>query len=278
MNIVALTLKVDDKFRIDCRELLPENLCALNAEEIAQRKILIGSGATQKPISELFDISVEPAESVGESCLKLHNTNTQLHHVGAGMSGGRILVSGDVGDYVGHGLNNGEVIVNGNAGDFVGSGQADGLIHIKGSVGNYAGGAADTEMQGLKGGTLVISGTSGQYLGYKMRRGIIVAQDSVAEHCANNMIAGTIILGNQCGAHLGLGMRRGTVIFLEKTEIALPTFNLCGSFSLPFLTVLRHHLHSINHHAAMRLAKIRTVRRFCGDLGYDGQGEVLIAN
>ena len=123
----------------------------------------------------------------------------------------------------------------------------------------------------------MISGSSGDYLGYKMRRGIIIAQDHVADHCANNMIAGTIILGANCGDHLALGMRRGTVFFLEKTKPKLPSFNLCGSFALPILTVLRHHIHDTNHHVALRLAKIQSVKRYCGDLGYNGQGEILIA-
>ena len=272
MNTVTLSLKAEPDNWVDCRSLVPTVLCPLSESEIAEHPIEVGS--TQHSVGELFDIKVSP----GDQHVKITNACRRLQYIGAEMSEGRINVDGDVGDYLGYGLKNGEVLVNGNGGDYVASGQRDGLIHVKGSVGNFAGGAADTEMQGLKGGTLMIAGTSGSYLGYKMRRGIIIAHDNVGDHCANNMIAGTIILGNRCGDHLGLGMRRGSIIFLEKVKLELPTFNPCGSFSLAFLTILRHHLHSINHHIAMRLAKIRKVRRLCGDLGYDGQGEVLIAD
>ena len=272
MTSVTLSLKVEGHQRINCKALQPAALCALDETKIAKLKLPVGR--KQTPLAELFDIAVDD----GDSVLTISSASGQLDYLGAGMTEGRLIVNGNAGNYLGHGLADGEIIVNGSAGHFAGSGQQNGLIHIKGNAGDYAGGAAPTEMQGLKGGTLMITGTCGNYLGYKMRRGIIIAHDNVGEHCANNMIAGTVILGNKCGGSLGLGMRRGTVIFLEKTKLELPTFNLCGSFSLPILTVLRHHLHSINHHAAMRLAKIQTVQRFCGDLGYDGQGEVLVAN
>lgn len=225
-------------------------------------------------VSDHFNIDI----SEGQQFLRIKSATPSLTYIGAAMTGGRLIVDGDVGDYLGFELVDGEIIANGNAGAFTGSGQTDGLIHVKGSVGDYAGGASDTKMQGLKGGTLMISGTSGDFLGYKMRRGIIIAQDHVGDHAASNMIAGTIILGNSCGSNLGLGMRRGTVIFLEKTKLDLPSFNLCGSFSLPILPVLRHHVHNINHHIAIRLSKVQTVQRYCGDLGYNGQGEILIAD
>ena len=244
----------------------------MTTSDIAEITLKVG-GVAQR-LGDLFEIESQP----GDQHLKIQNADSNFRYVGAEMNGGRIVVEGDVGDYLGYGLIQGDIMVNGNAGNFAASGQRNGLIHVKGSVGDYAGGAADSEMQGLKGGTLMITGNSGDFLGYKMRRGIIVAHDNVGDYCANNMIAGTIILGNRCGGFLGLGMRRGTVIFLDKVKLELPTFNLSGSFSLPFLTILRHHLHSINHHVAMRLAKIRKVKRFCGDLGYDGQGEVLVAD
>ena len=277
MNGVTLTLKRQPKASIDCRSLLPESLCEMAAQEIAE--LVLSEGREMQSVGDLFDIDV----TSGEQHLRIKGATAALTYIGAGMSRGRLIVDGDAGDYVGYDLSDGELIVNGNVEAFAGSGQKDGLIHIKGSAGDYAGGAADTKMQGLKGGTLMISGACGNYLGYKMRRGIIIAHDIVGDHCANNMIAGTIILGNRCGANLGLGMRRGTVIFLEKLNLdkikqELPTFNLSGSFSLPIMTVLRHHLHETNHHIAMRLAKIQSVSRYCGDLGYDGLGEILIAN
>lgn len=261
---------------VDCRSLLPETLCAMTRDDIAGLSLSDGVNASRSigTISDVFDIDL----SEGEHFLRIKNATPALSQIGTTMTDGRLIVDGDVGDYLGNELSGGELIVNGNAGAFVGCGQTNGLIHVKGSVGDYAGGAADTKMQGLKGGTLMISGTSGDFLGYKMRRGIIIAQEQVGNHVANNMIAGTIILGSTCGEHLGLGMRRGTVIFLEKTKLELPSFNLCGSFSLPILTVLRHHVHNINHHIAIRLSKLQSVQRFCGDLGYDGQGEVLIAD
>ena len=271
MNTVTLNLKTEPRSWVDCRELQPLSLCSLDPLEIAAIKLVVGTEV--HPLGDLFDVEATP----GEPHLIIKNACRRLHYVGAKLNGGRIVVEGDVGDYLGCDLKHGEVLVNGNAGNFVASGQLDGLIHVRGNVGDYAGGAADTKMQGLKGGTLMISGLSGNFLGYKMRRGIIIAHENVGDHCANNMIAGTIILGSQCGNYLGLGMRRGSVIFLEKVEPDIPTFNPCGSFSLPILTILRHHVHLINHHIAMRLAKIQKVRRFCGDLGYDGQGEVLIA-
>ncbi|MEM7467581.1 MAG: formylmethanofuran dehydrogenase subunit C [Pseudomonadota bacterium] len=271
MNAVTLTLKPDLIDLVDCGDLLPAKLCPMSSDEIGKQKLKVAR--SMRPVADIFDIETAP----GDATLRIRGGTNRLQRVGAGMDGGRLIVDGNVGDYLGHELISGELLVSGDAGDFAASGQRDGLIHVKGNVRDYAGGAADAEMRGLKGGTLVVSGLCGDFLGYKMRRGIIIAHDVVGDYCANNMIAGTIILGQKCGNYLGIGMRRGTVLFLEKTKIDLPTFNLCGQFSLPILTVLRHHLHSVSHQAAMQLAKIQKVQRYCGDLGFDGQGEILVA-
>lgn len=271
MSSVTLSLKEALDGSLDCRSLTPAKLCTQPLEKLA--KLPLVHRGSKRLLADLFDINIED----GENSLRINNSTAQLRHLGAAMDGGRLIIDGNVGDYLGHDMRDGEIIVNGNAQKFAGSGQRAGLIHVRGSVGDFAGGAADGEMQGLKGGTLMVSGQCGDYLGYKMRRGIIIAHDNVANHCANNMIAGTIILGSKCGNQLGLGMRRGTVIFLDKLSSELPTFNLCGDFPLAFITVLRHHIHNTNHHIAMRLAKIKQVTRYCGDLGYDGQGEILVA-
>jgi hypothetical protein len=73
-------------------------------------------------------------------------------------------------------------------------------------------------------------------------------------------------------------MRRGTIVVLREATAIPSTFNDCGTYSLAFLALLSRYVGSVNRKAYLRLRSVRQVRRFAGDIGCGGQGELLIAS
>jgi formylmethanofuran dehydrogenase subunit C len=90
------------------------------------------------------------------------------------------------------------------------------------------------------------------------------------------MVAGTIAVGGTTGRWPGLAMRRGTLFLLQNPPELLPTFNDCGIHPFTVLTLLvRAWRRFPGRFAALPEAGLR-VRRYMGDLGNDGRGEILI--
>jgi formylmethanofuran dehydrogenase subunit C len=89
------------------------------------------------------------------------------------------------------------------------------------------------------------------------------------------MIAGTIVILGQTGTQTGLAMRRGTLL-LTRDPVSRPaTFNDNGCHDLGFLSLL---VRSLQEEAAVSDLAERgsRVRRWLGDLGCDGKGEILV--
>jgi formylmethanofuran dehydrogenase subunit C len=69
-----------------------------------------------------------------------------------GMSGGLVIITGNVGDRAGDLMRRGTVLIEGNAGSYCGSRMLAGTIGVLGNVGNYAG-------YGMRRGTLLLTQT-----------------------------------------------------------------------------------------------------------------------
>ena len=85
----------------------------------------------------------------------------------------------------------------------------------------------------------------------------------------------TIVALGQVGSHPGYLMRRGTVILADSRARPLPTFNDNGEHELLAIHLLLESLVEYGS-AFRRLAKQRRFRRWVGDLGAGGQGEILL--
>jgi formylmethanofuran dehydrogenase subunit C len=105
---------------------------------------------------------------------------------------------------------------------------------------------------------------------------MLLIEGDTGDYCAARMVAGTIAVLGTTGKSPGLAMRRGT-LWLHRAPVALlPTFADCGEHSLPVLTLLiRSWRHLPGRFATLPDTALR-VRRFMGDLGNDGRGEILI--
>lgn len=270
MKGLTLTLQDPPAFELDARELLPGTLLAKTRDDV--RSLRVAQGRRRAAIGDLFDVADND-----DGVLRIENATPRLRHLGRGMLDGRLEISGTTGDGIGTDMRGGTIVVDGDAGDFVGCGMRGGVIDIGGNAGDFVGGALPDAPLGLRDGVIRIGGNVGVRAGDRMRRGLLIVNGDADRYCGANMIAGTIVVTGRAHDGIGLGMRRGTIL-LTREPVSIPaTFNPCGRYALAVLELLRRHVASIDPRVARRLGRFREVRRFAGDRGADGQGELLIA-
>jgi formylmethanofuran dehydrogenase subunit C len=256
-------------FDLDASDLLPDKLLGLSADEV--RLLRIAHGRRQVAIGDLFDVSTGD-----DDVLRIENATPRLRHLGRKLPGGQLHITGTAGDGVGADMRGGTIVVEGDAGDFVGSGMRNGLINISGNAGDFVGGALPNVSLGLRNGVVRIGGSVGARAGDRMRRGLLIINGDTGEYCGSGMIAGTIVVTGRCAEGVGLGMRRGTVLLTNEPAAIPVTFNPCGTYALAMIELLRRYVATFDQRVARKIGRSTDVRRYAGDRGADGQGELLI--
>ena len=266
MSALTFTLKKDLIQKLDVSSLTPNLLADKTHSEIAST--LLWYGKQQITADEAFEITGSDANNI-----VFDKSTTKIDYIGSDLKTGKITVNGDAGAFLAFNMSSGNITVNGNVADFAASGMAGGLLEIKGTAGDYLGAAIVGERKGMKGGIVIVKGNAGERTGDQMRRGIILIEGDVGSYCASRMLAGTIgVLGN-VGEYVGYGMRRGTLL-LTKTPNLHATIQDCGTHTLPFLSLMFKSFSGLpSKFAQMNQSR---ARRFAGDIGNDGKGEILI--
>ena len=150
-------------------------------------------------------------------------------------------------DYIGHKMLNGNITIEGDCGDFLGA--------------------------NMRGGTIVCQGNAGDRVGDQMRRGLILIDGNAGDYVASRMLAGTIGVYGKLGKHAGFGMKRGTLLLSQAPNLHA-TIQDCGTHNLPFLKLLFNAFKLFNS----KFSSINStrVRRYCGDIACNGNGEILV--
>jgi formylmethanofuran dehydrogenase subunit C len=107
----------------------------------------------------------------------------------------------------------GEILCESNVGDHAGSCMSGGRIVVRGDAGDYLGSPIGSRNVGMNGGQMIVEGSAGDDAGHRMRRGEIWIGGNVGKRLATWMVAGTIGVAGNCGPTIAYGMRRGTLIF-----------------------------------------------------------------
>jgi formylmethanofuran dehydrogenase subunit C len=270
MSELVLQLADEPDFDLDLSEVLPERIAGASLDAIKRTRLL--HGKRRVALGDLFEVDGAPGDTIA-----FRGATARLRRIGHGMTSGTILVAGHAGDELGAGMTGGDIRVHGNADDYVGSGMRGGIIAISGRTGDFTGGALPDSALGMRNGVICVGKNTGERTGDRMRRGLLVVNGDAGRYCGSNMIAGTIIVTGQTAVGVGVGMRRGSIVLLKEPSEIPATFNDCGSYSLAIVALLSRYLRSVNRTAYSRLRSVRDVRRFAGDIGCDGQGELLIA-
>jgi formylmethanofuran dehydrogenase subunit C len=270
MTALTLTLRAAPALPVDCSPLTPDKLAGKSAVEIAATALQ--SGRHRLKAGDLFEISGDAGDS-----LVIRNACTKLDRIGAGMVGGTLEVEGNVGSYLGAGMKDGTIRVAGNAGLLAATGMTAGLLHVRGNVGDFLGAAIAGDKQGMLGGVVVVGGNAGARVGDHMRRGIILIGGNAGDYCGSRMLAGTIMVRGGVGRLPGFAMKRGTLLFSGNPELPA-TFNDCGTHELMFLRLFSRHLRELGPETAAFAPAGERVRRWLGDRGNGGVGEVLVTD
>lgn len=263
-----LKLRAQPPARVDAAALTPQRLDRLAAPEVADLTLRCGREAVT--VGDLFEVSGE-----GGRHLALAGDLHRFDRIGAGMSGGRVLVEGACGDHLGARMSGGEIDVRGEVGAWAGGQMSGGLLRIWGDAGARLGGAYPGTRAGMSGGEIVVSGNAGEEAGAGMRRGLVVVSGRTGNGAGLRMLAGTVIALGGIGAEAGLGNRRGSLVSGTPVEL-LPSYAFAASYRPP---ALRLQLRRAREHLWLRVddAFVNGAwARWSGDRTELGRGEILI--
>jgi formylmethanofuran dehydrogenase subunit C len=269
MSGLILTLKANPDGRVDMSPLTPDTLQGKDLKQIDA--IPLQCGGCKVMTGDLFAIEGEAGLNfeIRQSCERLEG-------IGSRMKQGEIRVMGTAGAYLGQDMKGGVITVQGDAGLWAGAGMRGGRIEILGNAGDYLGAVRIGEQQGMRGGTILVTGHAGDRLGERMRRGSIIVRRNAGSYAGANMLAGTLIVMGRLGPCAGFGMRRGTIVTPGMLGDLLPGFSDCGTLDLGFLDLMYRELasHGPRYDFLKDLSSL--TRRFAGDAGVGGKGEILV--
>lgn len=268
MNTLTLQLLESRPPRIDVSAFTPAGLAGMSTDEI--RRLPIWVGNQRAAAGDLFAVTGEATDDI-----LIRSDSDRLDGIGTGMTRGSIRIEGRAGAYLGRQQRGGTIQVSGDTGPFAGSGMSGGVIRIGGNAGDFLGAAIAGERRGMRGGRIEVLGNTGDRVGDHQRRGQILIAGHAGDYCGSRMVAGTILVLGHTGANTGLAMRRGTLLLTAEPNLP-PTFNDNGHQDLSVLTLLTRDLAAAGGPFAELQGRGTRVRRWLGDLGYGGLGEILV--
>lgn len=267
MNKIKLTLKKSPTVVLESEVITPDCFLERSNQEICES--VVYHGKREKRLDEFFDVEGEFSDR-----LEIHGDLQRVRHVGRAMTRGAVTIHGDVGMHLGAHMKGGEIEVFGNAGDWVGGEMKNGKIHIHGDAGQQVGAAYRGSMIGMRGGTILVDGNAGIEVGMRMRRGMIVIGGTARDFAGLQMKGGTIVLCGGAEIRTGAWMQRGTIISLKDLAL-MPTFAESGVYNPTFLNVYSRHLSTLGIQLPFDASE-GSYRRYSGDKGVPGKGEILI--
>lgn len=266
-DVVTLSLRSGIDGRIELDGFSPDRLADLSALEIAALPVWMGRRACV--LGDVFDVRGERSARV-----RVEGDCSTVDDLGAGMTGGELTVAGDAGHRVGAGMSGGRVDVLGNVGDDAGIGMRGGALRVHGDAGHRLGAAAPGAAKGMTGGEVVVSGSVATEAAAHARRGLVVVMGDVGPDAARAMIAGSLVAFGRVGLNPGSGNKRGSIVALGG--LAVPaTYAYACTFEPPHIRLTMTYLRRRYGLAIDDRAVHGRYRRYCGDAGAPGKGEIL---
>ena len=189
----------------------------------------------------------------------------------------RIHLEGDLhlATRVGVGMSGGELVVDGNVGDEAGLAMSGGVLRIHGSAGARLGAARPGASRGMTGGEIVVRGATGPEAGARARRGLIVIAGDTGRDAARAMIAGTLVVLGRTGDAPGRGNKRGSIIAAGVTAIPA-TYRYACTYQPPHVRLTMTYLRRRYGLDIDDRFALGHYQRYCGDAGDPGKGEILV--
>jgi formylmethanofuran dehydrogenase subunit C len=266
---LLLILRNHPPERLDLSGLVPHRLVGLSAADIAG--IELQTTQHRITVGDMFRLRMGD-----HARIRIEGGGERLDRIGLGMTGGEIVVEGDVGIEAGRLMSGGHLNIEGSAGPLAASGMKGGSLLISGDAGDRLGGPRPGETAGMRGGVVVVRGNAGERCADRMRRGTIVVEGRAASYPGSRMIAGTLIVRRRCGILPGYLMSRGTIVLGEGADELSPSFVDGGTHDLVVLGLMSGFVRDYSVRGAAILR--RRLQRFAGDGAVLGKGELFIAS
>jgi formylmethanofuran dehydrogenase subunit C len=170
----TLTLREPPTVPLETEGLTPDRLGGRRRGEI--EALTVWHGNRQARLGDFFAVS-----SNGDEELRIEGDLRRVKFLGAGMTAGRLIVTGASGMHTGAEMRGGELVVEGDVGDFAGTGMRGGRLLVQGSAGHQLGGAAPGDRAGVRGGEILVHGNAGDQVGAGLRRGLIAVAGRIGD-------------------------------------------------------------------------------------------------
>jgi formylmethanofuran dehydrogenase subunit C len=266
---LTFTLRERPDQRLDLSPLVPHGLTGKTAREI--ERIELQTTRRRITVGDVFRLRIGDVEQI-----RIQGACDRLDYVGRAMTGGELIIEGDVGVQAGRLMAGGRLTVLGNVGPWAASGMKAGVFEIRGAAGARLGGPLQGEIAGMRGGLVIVRGSAGERAGDRMRRGTIIIEGEAGSYAGSRMIAGTLIVRRRAGPLPGYLLKRGTIVLGDGCSALSPTFVDCGRYELVAMRWLAGMLEPYSE-AAVALMR-RPLSRFAGDMAVLGKGEILVGN
>jgi formylmethanofuran dehydrogenase subunit C len=265
--VVALELRAPVDGVVEMDSVTADRFAALSEREIAA--LPAWTGTRQDTLGDFFKVHGERSARV---CILGSVAN--VNGLGAGMAGGELLIDGDAGSRVGAGMTGGLVDVRGNVGDDAGAAMGGGVLRVSGDAGDRLGAATPGGSRGMTGGEIVVSGSAGSEAASRTRRGLVVVGGDTGSFAARAMIAGTLVVLGRTGAEPGRLSKRGAIIAVGGIDVPVTYWHAC-TFKPPHVRLTMTYLQRRYGLVIDDRVVGGTYRRYCGDAGDQGRGEIL---
>jgi len=219
----------------------------------AIKGLQLWQGNRRVKLGELFDVDVKgDAKSPGDMKIVITDSVPRIKSIGQDMTGGEIVIKGDVDMHCGAQMKGGKITVDGDADSWLGREMRGGEIIVKGNAANYVGSAYRGEKRGMRDGTITVNGDVRDYCGERISGGKIEVMGKAG------ILAGLSQQGGEIHIHgfatiPGGDMTKGTLVIGGSEEL-LPTFKEDGKQEYGG----------------------KKYRKLVGDLAADGEGVLLV--
>jgi formylmethanofuran dehydrogenase subunit C len=268
MSPITLTVKEQPSVPLEAEAISPDVMTDLDEDAIRALPVFLGKRRYR--LEEFFGVEGGDSEE-----LEIHGDGRQVKWIGRGMTRGRITIRGNAGMHLGSGMKGGTIDVSGDASDWVGAEMSNGLIRIRGNAGGQIGAAYRGSLGGMKGGTTLIGGSAGIEVGMRMKRGTIVVAGPVRDFAGLQMKGGTIVLLGGAELRTGAWMIRGTIVSAKPIRL-LPTFAYACAYQPTFWRLYVKRLRELGVNIPADLQD-GVLHRYSGDSAVPGKGEIFMA-
>jgi formylmethanofuran dehydrogenase subunit C len=251
---------------LDVEGLTADRLAALSSSDVA--RLPVWQGRQRAELGDFF------AVSGGGPAVVVEGDLSAVDGLGAGMSRGEMLIAGDAGARVGAGMTGGSITVRGSVGDEAAVAMAGGLLCVERNAGARLAAALPGAARGMSGGEVVVHGSAGAEAAARARRGLVVVGRDTGIEPGRAMIAGTLVVFGAAGAHPGIGNKRGSIIAAGPIDVPASYRYACTYFP-SYVRMLMTYLSRTYGLGQAHAALGSPYRRYCGDAGIPGRGEIL---